>query len=81
MRNFSVRFQDAGVASSREMLRGYIRTAANTVLRMQVAAPGRRCMAFANGRPVRSRVAGGLVTFSLPTRAGRAADWAVVSVR
>jgi hypothetical protein len=33
---------------------------------------------FADGRLVKHSIIGGRVVFSLPTAAGRAADWAVV---
>jgi Glycosyl hydrolase 36 superfamily, catalytic domain/Glycosyltransferase family 36 len=83
MATFSVRFQGAGVASAPGVLRGYIRPQASGRLAMQVAAPAgtgrRKLVVFVDSRRVRSRVARGLVSFTLSTSAGRAANWAVVA--
>lgn len=83
MATFSVRMRDVGVASRPRQLRGYIRPVSGGTLKLRVAAPpssGRRkLVAYVNRRRVSSKVVDGLVTFNLPTRAGVAADWAVVA--
>jgi hypothetical protein len=79
-KRFSVRLPDAGVAYAGRLARGYVTTASATRLTMTVKPPSGRgkLTAWANGRRVRThRVAGGLVSFTLPARAGRAADWAL----
>jgi hypothetical protein len=77
---FNVRFPDIGVARRRGVIRGYLRTAGGTVT-MDVAPPpgvsADQAVAYADGQQVPATVVGGLVQFTLPTRAGRAADWAV----
>jgi hypothetical protein len=81
MTNFSVRFQGAGVARQHGLIRGYITTVGGGALTMDVAAaPGTTAaqdVAFADGHQVSSRVVGGLVQFTLLTRPGVAANWAV----
>ena len=61
-------------------IRGYFRGAGGTVT-MDVAPPpgvsAANAVAWANGRRVASTVAGGLVQFTLPTRPGVPADWAL----
>src|SRR5262249_30025305 len=78
---FSVRLPDIGVASAPGMLRGYARVQQSAKLAMTVTLPpaARRSpvAVFADGRRVRARIRGTLVTFSLFARRGRAADWAV----
>jgi hypothetical protein len=80
MRTFPLRLPEVGVVASPGMLRGYVTPQQGGVLRMQVTAPGgsRRVVAFADGRRVRATTSGSDVMFELPTRAGRAGDWAVV---
>jgi hypothetical protein len=82
IRYFSLRLQDVGVSSQRHLMRGYVVAQATGKLAMQVAPPAgaraRRSVAFAGGRRVHSVLKGGLVTFTLPVRAGRPANWAVV---
>ena len=66
--------------ASPRRLRGYFRTEASgrLVLRVGGVPPGARSVtAWADGRAVAHRISQGLVVFSLPTRPGRAADWAV----
>ena len=68
-----------GVAARGRRLRGYFRTEASgrLVLRVGGVPRGARSVtAWADGRAVAHRISQGLVVFSLPTRAGRAADWA-----
>ena len=58
--------------------RGYVVTLRPARLRMEVTAPAAgRFIAYANGTPVRSRQKGRTVAFTLPARAGRAAQWAI----
>jgi hypothetical protein len=83
MTRFSLRDGDVGVARAPGVLRGYVTPVAAGRLVMHVApppgaGPRARVQAYAGGRPVRSRRAGGLIVFTLPTVAGRPADWAVV---
>jgi hypothetical protein len=47
--------------------------------RFRRAPGGRQVAVFADRRPVAHTRRGGLVVFDLPTRAGPAADWAVVA--
>ena len=80
MSRFSLRLPQVGVASAPGVLRGYVRPVGSGRLVMHVARPpgsAGAIHAFADGRAVASSVSGGLVTFVLPARAGRAADWAV----
>jgi hypothetical protein len=84
MRTFSLRLPDVGVAAAPGVLRGYVTPQQSGVLRMRVASPaGRhgRVVAFAGRARVASSRSGGDVVFTLPTRAGRPADWAVVADR
>ena len=77
---FSVRFPRVGVARAAKVLRGYVRVSrgGRLLLRVRVPRGARGVTASAWGRTVpHRRSAGGLVTFRLPTRPGRAADWAV----
>jgi len=80
MSTFSVRFPEVGVAQRPGLIRGYFRDATATVT-MDVAPPpgvsADRAAAYANGQRVPSTVVGGLVRFTLHTRAGAPADWAV----
>lgn len=81
MTTFSVRFQGAGVARRRGLIRGYVTPVAGGALTMDVAPPpgteAGRDIAFANGRRASTRVVGGLVQFTLPSTAGVPANWAV----
>jgi hypothetical protein len=80
MSTFNVRFGDVGVAQQPGVIRGYFRTAGGAVT-MDVAPPpgvaADQAVAYADGQQVPATVVGGLVQFTLPTPAGRAADWAV----
>jgi hypothetical protein len=82
MRTFSLRMPYVGVAQRPGLLRGYVRPVAGGRVAMHVALPpggtSRGLRTYADGRLVPHSVRGGLVTFVLPTRPGRAADWAVV---
>jgi len=77
---FDVRFPEVGIAQQPGLIRGYVTTAGGNVT-MDVAPPpgvsASDAVAWADGKQVAAQVAGGLVQFTLPTRAGRAADWAV----
>jgi hypothetical protein len=81
--SFSLRLAQVGIQSRPGELRGYVRTAAAAQLRMQVAPPpgaaAGSLVAYADGRRVASSVSAGLVVFTLPARAGRPANWAVVA--
>ena len=82
MATFSLRLPDVGVAAAPGLLRGYVVPAQGGVLRMQVSRPAGshgRVVALADGRRANATVRAGLVTFTLPTRAGHAANWAVVA--
>jgi hypothetical protein len=77
---FSLRLPAAGVAYARRLARGYVTVARATRLTMTVRPPSGRgkLTAWANGRRVRTRRAsGGLVSFTLPAKAGKPADWAL----
>ena len=76
---FSLRFARVGVARGANALRGYLRVARRERLRLRVRVPAgvRHVRAWAAGQAVTSRRAGRFVTFTLPARPGRAADWAV----
>jgi hypothetical protein len=83
MSTFSLRSGDVGVASRPGVLRGYVTPVAGGSLVMHVAdPPGTNAktpmQAYADGHRVRSTRSGGLIVFTLPTAAGRPADWAVV---
>jgi hypothetical protein len=80
MSTFNVRFPDVGVAQQPGLIRGYFRTAGGAVTIDVAPPPGvsaDQAIAYADGQQVRSTVVGGLVRFTLVTRAGRTADWAV----
>ncbi|MFL5822183.1 MAG: GH36-type glycosyl hydrolase domain-containing protein [Solirubrobacteraceae bacterium] len=82
MRSFSLRLPDMGVAQGDRVLRGYVRAVQGGSVVMHVALPPgarlKRLRTYAAGRLVAHSVRGRLVVFRLPTRAGRAANWAVV---
>ena len=77
---FDIRLPDVGVAEEANLLRGYVTTSGGDVV-MRVAPPAGlapdRVTTYAAGRQVSHSVAQGLVQFTLPTKAGRPADWAV----
>lgn len=83
MTTFSVRFQDAGIAQTTRLLRGYITPQQSGPLRMQVAVPPksgpRKLTVYIGRKQARARRSGGLVTFTLPATAGKPANWAVVA--
>jgi hypothetical protein len=77
---FSLRLPDAGLASEPRRLRGYLRPVAGGPLRVEVTLPPRASgvpTAWVDGRPVPATVQGRTATFTLPTSAGRATDWAL----
>jgi hypothetical protein len=84
VRSFNIRFPDVGIAQEPDLIRGYFRVATGEVT-MDVAPPpgitAGRARAYANGHAVRSKVVGGLVQFSLRTRASRPVDWALTGSR
>jgi hypothetical protein len=77
---FDVRLPNIGVAEQPNLIRGYVTTSGGDV-EMRVAPPAGlapdQVTAFAAGKQVSHTVVEGLVQFTLPTKAGRAADWAV----
>lgn len=80
MSTFTVRFPDVGVAQAPGVIRGYVKTAGGSVAMDVAPPPGvapQDAVAYADGQRVTSIVSGGLVQFTLPTRPGRPADWAV----
>jgi hypothetical protein len=80
MSSFNVRFPDVGLAQKPGLIRGYFRDASSTVTMDVAPPPGVRAdqaVAFADGRRVPTAVVGGLVEFTLNTRRGAPADWAV----
>jgi hypothetical protein len=83
MTAFSLRLPTVGVARDSGVLRGYVRTRRGARLVMHVALPPggspASVQAYADGRPVPSSVSGGQAVFTLPTRAGQPADWALTS--
>ena len=80
-RTFSVRLPDVGVAQKTGVIRGYLRAQRTGQITIDVAPPPgvdpSEAVTWANGRAVAHTVAGGLLRFTLPTSAGRPADWAV----
>jgi hypothetical protein len=77
---FNVRFPAVGVARQPGIIRGYFRTAGASVVLDVAPPPGvsaAQAVAYANGQRVASTVVDGLVQFTLPTRSGVPADWAV----
>ena len=79
---FSLRLPRIGVAAAREVLRGYVRAEESGVveLRVRVSRGARKLRAWANGKAVRHRLAGGQVLFRLPVTRNATADWAVTWV-
>jgi hypothetical protein len=78
--SFDVRLPQLGLAEQSGLIRGYITTSGGSVT-MRVAPPpgvaAGEAVAYAAGVQVPSTVVDGLVEFTLNTRAGHAADWAV----
>ena len=80
MTTFDLRLPDVGIAQQPGEIRGYFRTAGGAVTLDVAPPPGvsaAQAVAWANGQRVPDATVGGLVQFTLPTHAGRAADWAV----
>jgi hypothetical protein len=78
VRTFSLSLPDVGVAYSRTGARGYLVSAANAGLIMQVRAPGGgRWRVRIDGRTVSSRSRRGMLVFSLRAVSGRRADWQI----
>jgi hypothetical protein len=80
MGTFDIRLPQVGVAQQSGLIRGYVSTSGGSVT-MRVAPPpgvaAADAVAYAGGSRVPDTVVGGLVQFTLPTRAGHPADWAV----
>jgi hypothetical protein len=80
MATFDIRLPQVGVAQQSGLIRGYISTSGGSVT-MRVAPPpgvaAAQAVAYAGGARVPDTVVAGLVQFTLPTRPGRRADWAV----
>ena len=69
-----------GVAQAPGLLRGYVRTAGGGVTMLVAPPPGVSAVdavTYAGGVAVPHTVEGNLVRFTLPTSAGKPADWAV----
>lgn len=80
MSSFDVRLPQVGVAQQSGLIRGYVLTSGGSVTMRVAAPPGvspAQAIAFAGAKQVPDTVVDGLVQFTLPTKAGRAADWAV----
>jgi hypothetical protein len=81
VRRFTLRLPDIGVESAPGLIRGYVLVEQSGTLTMTVTAPARArgsvVTAFADGRRVAVVTRGSRVRFALPTRAGRATNWAV----
>jgi hypothetical protein len=79
LRRFSLRMPRIGVARERKRLRGYLRTRrTRLVLRVgDVPRRARNVTTWADGHAVHHGRSHGLIVFSLATRSGRAADWAI----
>jgi hypothetical protein len=77
---FDIRLPDVGVAEQPGLIRGYVTTSGGNV-EMRVAPPAGlaadQVTAFAAGKQVSHSAVEGLVRFTLPTKAGLPADWAV----
>jgi hypothetical protein len=80
MATFDIRLPQVGVAQQSGLIRGYVSTSGSSVT-MRVAPPpgvaAASAVAYAGGSRVPATVVGGLVQFTLPTKPGRPADWAV----
>ena len=81
MTDFDIRLPDAGVARQAGLTRGYMVTSGGSVT-MRVAPPpgveAAQAIAYAGSTQVPATVVEGLVQFTLPTKAGKPANWAVV---
>jgi hypothetical protein len=81
----SLRLPDAGVAYERRRARGYLVLEGRRAIRMSVrrpaGVPARLVVTWVEGRRVRHRNRGRMVTFRLRARAGVAVDWAVTRGR
>jgi hypothetical protein len=80
MATFDIRLPQVGVAQQSGLIRGYVSTSGGTVT-MRVAPPpgvaADKAVAHAGGSRVPATVVAGLVQFTLATKAGHPADWAV----
>jgi hypothetical protein len=79
MRTFLLGLPDIAVGYGRASAHGYVVIAARQTLTMRVAPPagGRSWRVYANGRPTRAALRGGMLVFGLPATPGRAASWTI----
>ncbi len=80
LRSFSLALPNLGVAYAPSQARGYVVTATSGAVTMAVAPPtgrARRCRLMVGGRSRTIAPRHGVLTFRLPTHAGRAARWSV----
>jgi glycosyl hydrolase family 36/glycosyl transferase family 36 len=80
MTAFSVRLPDVGVAREAGLVRGYVVTSGGSVTMRVSPPPGveaAQAIAYAGSTQVPARVVDGLVQFTLATKAGKPANWAV----
>jgi hypothetical protein len=80
MATFDIRLPQVGVAQQNGLIRGYLSTSGGSVTMRVAPPPGvapADAVAYAGGSQVPDTVVGGLVQFTLATKAGRPADWAV----
>jgi hypothetical protein len=80
MSTFDIRLPQVGIAQQSGLIRGYVKTSGGSVTMRVSPPPGvsaEQAIAFAGGVQVPDTVVNGLVQFTLPTKAERAADWAV----
>jgi hypothetical protein len=80
MATFDIRLPQVGVAQQSGLIRGYVSTSGGSVTMRVAPPPGvapADAVAYAGGSRVPDTVVGGLVQFTLATKAGRPADWAV----
>jgi hypothetical protein len=77
---FDIRLPDVGVAEQPNLIRGYFTTSGGAVVIRVTPPPGvgpHQVTAWAGAAAVPYTVVEGLVQFTLPTKPGRPADWAV----
>lgn len=82
---FSLRLPQIGIAAQADRLRGYVTVQQSDALELDVKLPPsvRRgtLRTWAHGHVVKHTVRGGSAVFTLPARAGSAADWAITWTR
>jgi hypothetical protein len=80
MDTFDIRLPQLGLAQQSGQLRGYVTTSGGSVTMRVQPPPGvapDQAVAFAGSTQVPATVVGGLVQFTLATKAAKPADWAV----